>query len=67
MGSQDDEDEDIDAMSMVEFRPHPFATNFLVNELQLFRRKRAGALLMRVEAEVMVKCERREMMCDVCL
>lgn len=52
MGSQDDED--IDAMSMVEFRPHPFATTFLVNELQLFRRKRAGALLMRVEAEVMV-------------
>lgn len=53
MGSQDDED--IDAMSMVEFRPHPFSTTFLlVNELQLFRRKRAGALLMRVEAEVMV-------------
>lgn len=54
MGSQDDED--IDAMSMVElFRPHPFAAaTFLVNELQLLRRKRAGALLMRVEAEVMV-------------
>ena len=53
MGSQDDED--IDAMSMVEFCPHPFANTFLVNELQLvFRRKRAGALLMRVEAEVMV-------------
>ena len=55
MGSQDDEDEDIDAMSMVEFCPHPFATTFLAaNALQLFRRKRAGALLMRVEAEVMV-------------
>lgn len=59
MGNQGDED--IDAISMVGVRVHLFPVTLLVDNTLFFandaicwRRKRAGALLITIEADAMV-------------